>query len=144
MIRLSRKAMTAVEAVALIALRDGPEPVQSQEISRRLGAPRRYLEPAMQHLVREGVLRGVRGPRGGYVLSRDPSHLSVGEIVRLIAALDATEQTEPTSRSDLAGLLLDQLWEDAHADLLARLDGVTIDALRRAARAAGAASADAP
>ena len=57
----------AIEAVLDIAYHAGSEPVQSRDITRRQDIPRRYLEQALQHLVRRGILIGVRGPRGATV-----------------------------------------------------------------------------
>jgi Rrf2 family protein len=71
MLRISKKLMFAIEAVLDIAYNAGSEPVQSGEITRRQGIPKRYLEQVLQQLVRAGVLAGVRGPRGGYRLARE-------------------------------------------------------------------------
>ncbi len=84
MLRLSRKTLFAIEAVLDIAYHAGAQPVQSREITRRQGIPRRYLEQALQNLVRGGVLVGVRGPRGGYRLARERRRISVGEIIRAV------------------------------------------------------------
>ena len=65
--------------------------MQSSEITRRQGIPRRYLEQVLQQLVRAGVLSGVRGPRGGYRLARERRRISVGEIVRVVRALESGE-----------------------------------------------------
>ena len=64
MIRLSRKSLLALEAVLDVALHARPNPVQARDITARQGVPQRYLEQVMQALVRAGILRGVRGPRG--------------------------------------------------------------------------------
>src|SRR5260370_1292931 len=66
MIRLTKKLLFAIEAVLDIAYNGGAVPVRSVEITEREGIPRRYLEPVLQELVREGILRGIRGPSGGY------------------------------------------------------------------------------
>ncbi len=50
MLRLSKKMLFAIEAVLDIAYHSGSEPVQSREITRRQGIPRRYLEQALQSL----------------------------------------------------------------------------------------------
>ena len=62
MVRLTKKLLFAIEAVLDIAYNAGTLPVQSGEITRRQGIPRRYLEQVLQQLVRAGVLTGVRGP----------------------------------------------------------------------------------
>src|SRR5450631_330715 len=83
MFRLSRKTMLALEAVIDIAYNARPEPVQAKEITARQGVPQRYLEQVMQQLVRAGILKGVRGPRGGYRLARERRRISVGDVVRV-------------------------------------------------------------
>jgi len=65
MLRLSKKVLFAIEAVLDIAYHAGAEPVQSREITRRQGIPRRYLEQALQQLVRHDILVGTRGRKGG-------------------------------------------------------------------------------
>ncbi len=94
MLRPSKKTLFAIEAVLDIAYHSGGEPVRSREITRRQGIPRRYLEQTLQQLVRSGVLMGVRGPRGGYRLARERRRISVGEIVRVVRALEAAEEEE--------------------------------------------------
>ena len=83
MLKLSRKTLLALEAVIDIAFNGRPEPVQAKEITARQGVPQRYLEQVMQQLVRAGVLKGVRGPRGGYRLAKERRRISVGEVVRV-------------------------------------------------------------
>ena len=58
MFRLSKKMLFAIEAVLDIAYHAGSEPVQSREITRRQKIPQRYLEQALQQLVRAGILVG--------------------------------------------------------------------------------------
>ena len=80
--RLSKKTMFAIEAVLDVAFHVGEHPVRSGDITERQRIPKRYLEQVLQHLVRAGILNGKRGPRGGYRLTRTPSEISFGEIVR--------------------------------------------------------------
>ena len=56
--RLTRKLMFAIEAVLDIAYNASDRPVQSSEIAKRQGIPRRYLEHVLQCLVRAEILRG--------------------------------------------------------------------------------------
>ncbi len=83
MLKLSRKTLLALEAVIDIAFNARPEPVQAKEITARQGVPQRYLEQVMQQLVRAGVLKGVRGPRGGYRLAKERRKISVGDIAEI-------------------------------------------------------------
>jgi Rrf2 family protein len=101
MIQLSRKSLMALEAVLDVAIHARPNPVQAREITARQGVPQRYLEQIMQALVRANILRGVRGPRGGYRLARERRRISVREIFEVIEGLDG-ESSALMSRSDLS------------------------------------------
>ncbi len=100
MIQLSRKSLMALEAVLDVALHARPNPVQAREITARQGVPQRYLEQIMQALVKANILRGVRGPRGGYRLARERRRISVKEIFELIEQLDK-ENDGMGSKSEL-------------------------------------------
>jgi alpha-ketoglutarate-dependent 2,4-dichlorophenoxyacetate dioxygenase len=49
----------------------------------------------MQQLVHFGVLKGVRGPRGGYTLARERRHITIGQVVRAIGQTDPDEDEDP-------------------------------------------------
>ncbi|CCG41623.1 RrF2 family transcriptional regulator [Magnetospirillum molischianum] len=130
MLRPSKKMLFAIEAVLDIAYHAGGEPVQSREITRRQGIPRRYLEQTLQQLVRAGILVGVRGPRGGYRLARERRRISVGEIVRVVRALETVEDTaEDSGASALGRQVIRPMWGDLGEEIMSRLDGISIDEL---------------
>lgn len=138
MLRPSKKLVLALEAVTDIAYHGGVEPVQSQDIARRLNLPRRYLEQVMQQLVRAGILRGVRGPRGGYRLARERRRITLGEITRVVMAMgDGGDDEDAGAGSDLGQRVVRPLWEELHEETLRRLDGITIESLCLRAREAG-------
>lgn len=134
--RLTRKLMFAIEAVLDIAYNAADRPVQSSEIAERQGIPRRYLEQVLQNLVRAGILRGVRGPRGGYRLARERRRIFLGEIARLIGEMDGGLFETPAG-SELGRTVLTPIWEDLQADSLKKLDAVSIEDLCDQARNAG-------
>jgi Rrf2 family protein len=129
MLKLSRKTLLALEAVLDVAYNARPEPVQSKDITARLGIPQRYLEQVMQQLVHRGVLKGVRGPRGGYTLARERRRITVGEIVRIVDALERDAEGEDPPASELGDAVARPLWREAEEAFLARLDGVTMEQL---------------
>jgi len=135
--RLSRKTILTLEAVLHIAFNARPDPVQSKDITRRQGIPQRYLEQVMQSLVHNGILKGVRGPRGGYTLARERRKITVGDIVRVVDRLDAETEAEPASKSDLGEKIIAPLWEETRAKALETLDRITMEDLCRRARAEG-------
>ncbi|MGD9507746.1 MAG: Rrf2 family transcriptional regulator [Geminicoccaceae bacterium] len=134
MLRPSKKLALALEAVVDIAYHGGSEPVQSQDIARRLGLPRRYLEQVLQQLVRAAVLKGVRGPRGGYRLARERRRISVAEVVRVVQGLEEpVGEDGPTSESLLGTKVIGPFWEELESDLMTRLEAVSIEDLCRQA-----------
>jgi Rrf2 family protein len=138
MLRLSRKTLFAIEAVVDIAYNAGSEPVQSREITRRQGIPRRYLEQVLQQLVREGVLTGVRGPRGGYRLARERRRISLGDIVRVTRQMESSsDPVEDPAGSPLGHEVVRPLWLELADEFMQRLDSITIQDLCDRARAAG-------
>ena len=141
MLRLSKKMMFAIEAVLDIAYHAGAEPVQSREITRRQGIPRRYLEHALQHLVRQEILIGVRGPRGGYKLARERRRITVGDIVRVVREMEADNNLiEETQGSELGYQVVRPLWRELQDGLMERLDSLTVDELCTRANQSGIVS----
>ena len=141
MLRMSKKVMFSIEAVLDIAYHAGAEPVQSREISRRQGIPRRYLEHALQHLVRQEILIGVRGPRGGYKLARERRRITVGDIVRVVREMEADNNLiEETQGSELGYQVVRPLWRELQDGLMERLDSLTVDELCTRANQSGIVS----
>jgi Rrf2 family transcriptional regulator, iron-sulfur cluster assembly transcription factor len=93
MLLLPRKGVLAIAAVLDIALNARGRPVAAKSLASRHHLPPRHLEPVLQALVREGILRGVRGPRGGYELAREENEIGTHDILRAAGTIE--EQGEP-------------------------------------------------
>jgi Rrf2 family transcriptional regulator, iron-sulfur cluster assembly transcription factor len=81
MILLSRRSVLAIGAVVDIAQHAGPQPVSAKVLAARHDLPPRHLETVLQSLVRVGILKGIRGPRGGYELARDGPQMRESRLV---------------------------------------------------------------
>ena len=90
---LSRKGLLAITAVLDIAVHAGARPVSAKTLAQRNTLPPRHLEPVLQALVREGILKGTRGPRGGYELGRERTRITAEDILRAAQSLD--EEADP-------------------------------------------------
>ena len=120
-----------------IAYHAGAGPVRSTVISERQGIPRRYLEQVLQQLVHSGILTGQRGPRGGYRLARERRRISVGEIVRVVRAIEsAGDPAEDEQGSEIGTKVVRPIWQEIQEDVMLRLDGLTIEQLCDRARQA--------
>ena len=91
---LPRKGVLAIAAVIDIAINARGRPVAARALALRHGLPPRHQEPVLQALVRHGILRGIRGPRGGYELAREWRRISADDILR---AADMPDEPNGTS-----------------------------------------------
>jgi Rrf2 family protein len=121
--------MLAVAAVVDVALHARPMPVAAKALAARHRLPPRHLETLLQGLVHANILKGVRGPRGGYELARERRKISVGEIVRTAIALSASDPEELAISSKLIEKVIEPTVRQAGEGFLANLDGVTVDDL---------------
>src|SRR3954466_14433498 len=95
---LPRKGVLAITAVIDIALNARGRPVAAKALATRHRLPPRHLEPVLQALVRHGILKGVRGPRGGYELAREQRRITADDILRAAGtAEDAADAPIPGS-----------------------------------------------
>lgn len=137
---LTRHALLAVAAVVDVALHARPSPVAAKALAQRLDLPPRHLETLLQELVRANILKGVRGPRGGYELARERRRISAGEIVRAVM-LDEAGQGEKSAPKLVSDVIIPML-ETAGAGFLAELDAIHVDDMcRKANRKADAKNA---
>ena len=141
MFRLPKKALFAIEAVLDIAYHAGAKPVQSKEITRRQGIPRRYLEQALQQLVRQGILVSVRGPRGGYQLAQESRRITISDIVRVVqGAGNGASEPDDMEGSELGAKVVRPLWTKVQEIVTSRLDELSIEELCGKADKAGIVS----
>jgi Rrf2 family iron-sulfur cluster assembly transcriptional regulator len=85
---LSRKGLLAITAVVDIAVHAAGRPVSAKALAARNILPPRHLEPVLQALVRAGILKGIRGPRGGYQLGRERRRITAEDILRAAQSLE--------------------------------------------------------
>src|SRR5581483_11595109 len=94
---LSRKGLLAIAAVIDIALHGRGRPVSAKALAARHALPARHLEPVLQALVRVGILKGIRGPRGGYELARERRRITADEILRAAGTIE--DVNDPSTAS---------------------------------------------
>ncbi len=85
---LSRKGLLAIAAVIDVAMHQSGRRMSAKALAIRHSLPARHLEPVLQALVRDGILRGVRGPRGGYELARETRKITADEILRAAGTIE--------------------------------------------------------
>jgi Rrf2 family transcriptional regulator, iron-sulfur cluster assembly transcription factor len=135
MILMSRRSLLAIAAVVDIALHARPMPVAAKAMAARHNLPPRHLETILQALVRQGILKGVRGPRGGYELARERRRITAGDIVRAAMTATGEDGLPPLPESRLVEAVVEPVVRQAAEAFLGELDAVTVDELCRQADA---------
>ncbi len=136
---LPRKGILAIAAVIDIALHARGRPVAAKALATRHRLPPRHLEPVLQALVRHGILKGVRGPRGGYELAREQRRISADDILRAAGTVDDLDEAPLAGSSLLSQVVMPALLQAEQA-FSAALGKVSIEELVRAAEAKTAAA----
>ena len=126
---LSRRSLLAIAAVVDIALHSRSSPVAAKALASRHKLPPRHLETLLQGLVHAKILKGVRGPRGGYELARERRRISIGEIVRTSVSLSTADPDDIGSRSRLLDQIIDPSVRKAGESFLVNLDAITVEQL---------------
>jgi Rrf2 family protein len=137
---LPRKAVLAVAAVIDVAMQEHGQPISAKTLAARHGLPPRHLEPVLQALVRCGILKGIRGPRGGYELARERRRVTVNEILR--AAGTVEDPDEPHGGSELVSRVVLPAMATAEHEFGVALSRINIEDLVRSAEALDAGKAD--
>jgi len=126
--RLSTKGRYAVTAMMDIALHEKQGPVTLAEISQCQGISLSYLEQLFAKLRKEGLVKGVRGPGGGYSLARPSDQISVADIIQSVdEKLDMTKCGGKGNCSNGDKCLSHQLWFDLSCKLYKFLNGIKLD-----------------
>lgn len=81
--KISTKGRYALRLMLDLALNNTGEPVRIKDIAARQDISDKYLEQIISTLNKAGFVRSIRGPQGGYRLSREPEKYTVGMILRL-------------------------------------------------------------
>ncbi|MEJ2403353.1 MAG: Rrf2 family transcriptional regulator [Candidatus Thiodiazotropha sp.] len=125
--RLSTKGRYAVTAMLDLAINGKTGPVTLAEISENQGISLSYLEQLFAALRGKDLVRGVRGPGGGYYLGKSADEISIANI---ICAVDEwVEFTRCGGRQNCSGgarCLTHTLWDDLSAEIFNFLADITL------------------
>lgn len=138
---LPRRSLLAIAAVVDIAYHARPAPIAAKALSARHSLPPRHLETLLQVLVRSGILKGVRGPRGGYELARERRRITVADIVRAASSpapvMNGSKADPEDGGAEPSALVRDVVVpaiDQASEIFLEKLQEITVDDLCRDAQ----------
>ncbi len=127
---VSRKGVLAIAAVIDVAINARGRPVSAKALAARHKLPPRHLEPVLQALVRDGILKGIRGPHGGYELARERKRITAEDILR---AASRVEEEPPLPSSMLVNDVVRPALAEAERTFSAALARINIEDIARRA-----------
>jgi len=135
--RLTTKSRYGTRLILDLAVNATQGPVPLGAVAKRQNISLKYLEQLIRKLKQAGLIKSRRGPFGGHMLAKDPTRITVGDIVRTLEETTAlTDCSEPhdrvCSQCGRAGDCLSRwVWIEASKAMFARLDDITIQGLLR-------------
>lgn len=132
MVHLSAKSEYAVLAILALSLHSGEGPLQVRAIAQKERIPLRFLEQVMNHLKKRGFVESVRGPHGGYRLTKPPDQIRLGEVFQAMEGplieIDSTQrrQRERLNGTDgeIENAIIREIWQEVSTSLKEHLDAI--------------------
>ncbi|MGD2112512.1 MAG: Rrf2 family transcriptional regulator [Gammaproteobacteria bacterium] len=125
--RLSTKGRYAVTAMMDLAIHHQEGAITLADISEAQGISLSYLEQLFARLRKHGLVEGIRGPGGGYQLSRPPEEISVADVIDAIGeGVDVTLCGGSTDCQDGERCLTHELWQQLGGKIHEFLASVTL------------------
>ena len=131
--KISTKGRYGLRALIDLAQYSEIEPVSISSIATRQGISERYLEQLMTLLKKAGLIKSIRGAGGGYVLAKEISDISVGDVLRALegslepvecAAYHSTESCEAAG-----GCVTKYVWQRINESINRTVDEISLKQL---------------
>ncbi len=141
----AKYALKALLALADEAAAPAPEALTIEEIARRSGAPKRFLEHILLEIRNAGIIASTRGRAGGYHLVKPPAEISLPELLRLIdgpiaplGCLSRRAYQRCEDCDDEAACRIRRVFADIFWSYLVLLESLTLADMLRSGETAGA------
>jgi len=129
-LRLSTKGKYGLKAMYDLALNYGDEPISLKSIAQRQGISEYYLEQLIAILKKAGLVRSIRGAYGGYILARDPSEITVGDVLRAlegpIGLVECVLEQDAIKCFKYENCITRIVWERISDSIIQTIDSITL------------------
>lgn len=125
--KLSTKGRYGVKAMVDLAVNYGKNPISIKAISQRQHVSEYYLEQLFRPLRKSGLIKSIRGARGGYVLNRDPKDIKVSEIMYILEGpIEISDCVDGSSCNNVDCCATRLLWEKIKHSIDSVMESVTL------------------
>ncbi len=128
MVKYSAKSRYGVRILLDIALNRDQGPVRVGDISTRQAISVRYIDRLIQPLKKAGLINSIRGPKGGYLLAKQPLEISLGQVVHIMEGDETPTDCAPSPdiRVRRAEDRILQVWHDGSELMWGRFEKVSL------------------
>lgn len=125
--KLSTKGRYGVKAMVDLAIHYGAQPISIKSISERQHISEYYLEQLFSSLRKSGLIKSIRGARGGYVLNRAPKEITVAEVMYVLEGpIEISDCLENVTCTNIECCATRLLWERIKNSLDSVLKSTTL------------------
>jgi Rrf2 family protein len=126
--KLSTRGRYGVRIMLELALHFGEGPVLLKDIAERQGISEKYLWQLINPLKSMGLIKSIRGARGGYVLAREPAEINLREILRILEGslclVDCVDDPAACDRSE--SCITREIWSETSKNISQSLESMTL------------------
>ncbi len=126
---ISAKGEYAILAMLALALHSEKKPLQVKSIAEKKAIPPRFLEQVMSALKKKGLVESVRGPHGGYRLTRQPDQIYFGEMVQAVEGPIFSNEVSSGRNGGVEPLVLKEVYSEINAALEAHFNSISLQDL---------------
>lgn len=128
--KISTKGIYGLQAMVDLARYSNTEQVTLKSISERQDISEKYLQQIFSMLRKAELVKGIKGSQGGYLLGRDASDMTVGDILRTLEGqLLVVEAGEEQKQSKMEYLVSKNVWNKMNVSINEVVDGITLEDL---------------
>ena len=140
--KISTKGRYGLRTLMDIATHQPKGPVNLNDMAERQGISAKYLWQIVNLLKTAGFVRGTRGPKGGYVLIRDPNSITLLDVIQVlegpVSLVECVDDPAFCDRTE--NCVAHTVWSDVSQAVRSALSGITLAEILRRHAAAGSSS----
>lgn len=127
--KLSTQGQHAIMAMLALAIHDDDGAVRLGDLAAQQGISLSYLEQIFARLRHEGLVEGIRGPGGGYRLSRHADEITLAEIIQAAEDDAVVAMNSPQGAAMRGQDLVQRMWSELSGQFYRFMEDITLDSL---------------
>jgi len=126
--RLSTRGQYGTRALLELALQDVEEPVPLRDIAHKQQIPLQYLEHLVTPLISAGILRSIRGAKGGFLLAKTPEEIKLSSVIQILEGpISPTEcVNNPAICNRSSSCATREVWDELKRAMVGVLESTTL------------------